>query len=691
MAKPDELQERVVNYREPFRVPGKGDALRVIVKFRDYLKARVGEQGQIVLSAAEIPGELLKVIKENRIRFTQALPQYAEAAKPAALIRAEKATGEEQFDFGGLLVAQLQVPNRSDQIRIARQLYDSPLVEYVELEARDTVPPPPGDILPQTANFVGRQKYRGPNPGMNINHAWLHGGRGDGVRISNCEYAFDFSHEDLAGLGIKRFGTPHSKANQYKDHGTAMMGILAAGENGYGITGLVPNAQVQFFTEYPQSGWDRPATISKAIDRSRAGDVILLEMQTHDFEPAEVSASVFQLTRMATKAGIIVVAAGGNGSLNLDGPQYAFYRNRGDSGAIVVGGGTPDKRHIYAFSGNVGRRLNLQGWAQGVVSTGRGDLAKVGGDTRQSYTKIANGTSSASALVAGAVASLQSVVLKKYRYRMSPKQIRDLMVATGTPQGAGVRIGKHPDLAAAIVEIETYLPPTVPRNFSLTKIPTSRRVDLSWTPSTFPGTYRVYRSIGKNGKKVLVGKTGQAAINNINTVVGLGNFFWIEAINANGSRGFGQPIAVRFTGWADLSIGASDTKRIGINRFSHTGQGQIYSYTTRGYSTRFSQARLENRSSAVGEFALKGGGTNRFFQALYRVHNGARWVNDTADFLLGRASYRLGPGQKPRFLVGVRPRLSLRGKPAIGNLIRIEAKHANGRDKDVVGVNTVKR
>ena len=57
---------------------------------------------------------------------------------------------------------------------------------------------------------------------------------------------------------------------------------------------------------------------------------MLLEMQTiganGNYAPAEYSPAVWQVVKAATDAGIIVVAAAGNGNENLDAPGYASYR-----------------------------------------------------------------------------------------------------------------------------------------------------------------------------------------------------------------------------------------------------------------------------------------------------------------------------------------------------------------------------
>ena len=72
-------------------------------------------------------------------------------------------------------------------------------------------------------------------------------------------------------------------------------------------------------------------------------------------------------------------------------------------------------------------------------------------DRRQWYTRTFSGTSSASPIVAGAVASIQGIRKAYGLSILNPRQMRDLLRTTGTPQAMDVRqIGPMPNLRAAI-------------------------------------------------------------------------------------------------------------------------------------------------------------------------------------------------------------------------------------------------
>ena len=59
--------------------------------------------------------------------------------------------------------------------------------------------PDPGDAPPATPSFVARQGHLAAAPGgVDAQFAWtLYGGRGTGIKIIDCEWAWRFTHEDL--------------------------------------------------------------------------------------------------------------------------------------------------------------------------------------------------------------------------------------------------------------------------------------------------------------------------------------------------------------------------------------------------------------------------------------------------------------------------------------------------------------
>jgi subtilisin family serine protease len=380
--------------------------------------------------------------------------------------RARARSRRAQPDLAGYYIVQAPKASISALKQMGERLQALPEVEYVEVEILGV--PPPGDIPPVTPDLVSLQTYLASNPGLDVAYARSRGVLGAGVRVSDCEYGWTYSHEDLVDINLhpEPGHTIHSNVfvNGWEQHGTAVAGQLVAAVNAYGCSGICPDVAMYTYSEYTQEGGYRRTTcIANAIVDSDPGDIVLLEMQSTDasgqYVPAEYSLSVWQVVKAGVDAGVIVVGAAGNGAVNLDLPAHSNYQARGDSGAILVGAGTANTSHDRLSFSTYGSRVNVQGWGQSVFTLGYGGYATYGGDTNQKYTATFSGTSSASPFVAGAGALLQSFRLQQGDEPLYPSILRSLLIATGIPQGSGGHIGPFINLRAAISEIETNMPP----------------------------------------------------------------------------------------------------------------------------------------------------------------------------------------------------------------------------------------
>ena len=326
-----------------------------------------------------------------------------------------------------------------------------------------------------TPSFVSYQGYLDAPPGgLGIKQIWeIKGGDGKNMRVADIEGDWNVTHEDLKRAKKKNIDGV-LVGGQWLPHGTAVLGVLCGTKNGYGVTGISYRVRPYMYSIFRNPKNPNlnnvPDAINQAAKKMRPGDVILIEVQYSpsaigNYVPIEYYDADFEAIQAAVAKGIVVVEAAANGGQNLDANKFDDKFNvkvRGDSGAIMVGAGTPPgyygkDRSRLGFS-NYGDRVDVQNWGEMVVTTGfNGSLYSQGGQNRW-YADDFNGTSSASALTAACVASLQGIARKTIGRVLTPAEMRDLLIDTGNKQkGAGRKtqhIGPRPDLIQAAAEIE---------------------------------------------------------------------------------------------------------------------------------------------------------------------------------------------------------------------------------------------
>jgi len=459
-----------------FQLAPNTDAHELYVSFSDTVVFQ-GENYSEVLSDNEAMRLLMDKFSIDFRRGIQLSDEKISALYEAA--RHNGHDGKSVQKLKNILKLEIKNPTNERLLDLATQLERLDMVEYCSLMPLQPIAPP-GDIAPATPNYESNQTYLDANPGVNMRYAWGLGLSGIGIRIRDVEYGFNKNHEELvdrntyiaSGMTISTSATP-----SYTEHGTSVFGIMYADKGTYGISGMAYGAaEMVLFPEWQQAGYSRVTAVTQSVGNSVAGDVIVYEMQAYgqgsNYVPAEFDNTVWDLTKVATDAGIIVVEAAANGNQNLDSAYYAAYMARGNSGAIIVGGGTDNLLHNRVSYSTYGSRVDVQGWANNVRACGTGDLIMIGGDFNQSYTNF-SGTSSATPIVASCVVVLQSYYYGLTGTYMSPSDMRQLLKNTGIPQGTGVvgNIGPLPDMQAAILQINANLSLTQNENISFTLFP----------------------------------------------------------------------------------------------------------------------------------------------------------------------------------------------------------------------------
>ena len=340
-----------------------------------------------------------------------------------------------------------------DEVMARLRLLPEVDLVYQEKTASDPVTPDDthasleGFLNPSTAGVDARWVWTQPN------------GDGTGTHLIDLEQGWLRGHEDLPPYSLV-FGDNRDGVGGYVgNHGAAVLGVVAGTDNAKGVIGIAPGASVRV-----ASHWNAMAGSMHVADALMAAvvaeprpHVVLLEVQigTSPHYPVETDPATLEAIRCAVAHGITVVEAAGNGRANLDEFTDAEGKRRLDrdsvdfldSGAILVGAGLSIPPHNRWFWSNHGSRVDCYAWGDSIVTAGYGDLAGVG---RHSYTRLFDGTSGASAIIAGCALLLQGLHLGSDGTPLSPAELRQLLssASTGTPQGRDVKghIGVMPDL-----------------------------------------------------------------------------------------------------------------------------------------------------------------------------------------------------------------------------------------------------
>ncbi|MET0028728.1 MAG: S8 family serine peptidase [Candidatus Thiodiazotropha sp.] len=370
--------------------------------------------------------------------------------------------------------------------------------DYVQLAyASMQLTAAPEDIDTDTPIFTDLQTYTSAAPlGIDTDYVYANTDiNASGITVADVEHCWTFTHEDLlpinanedALVGPEVSSTLNPLSNDCS-HGTAVLGILAAEDNLYGVTGLIPDARIKVATILPETG-----SVSGSINRASAlatlalidtapltsGDVILLEQQTggphwdgnpdicFGCVPIEYDEIVYDVIRNITALNIHVIEAGGNGSQNLDSlvgepnpgngtgsPEYQRLSfSERYSGAIVTGAARADSLHAPMLFSNYGERIDSFSWGEGIATTGYGpNLGNINftsfTDPNKWYTGQFGGTSGSSPIITSAVALLQAQHRDLYQSDYLPDAMRLLLRTTGTPSSNPAQkwIGRQPDL-----------------------------------------------------------------------------------------------------------------------------------------------------------------------------------------------------------------------------------------------------
>lgn len=422
----------------------------MVVKFKSNSTPEVNSN-KITFPQTNQPVTSLK----NELSSLHYTPLFDQKAKPTAA-----GSSKDLSSLSGMMTVDISQLNLEEMKQLCIDFEKLNEVEYCSLSpifspfgntSESDIPvitPPRSNV----SDLYSYQKYfhNSYEHSINAEFAWDLGLSGKNVTLRDAEWAIDVLHEDFVGADLTT-GLAQTK-DDYSNHGTAVMGVLISQDNGWGTRGSVPDAKASFYSE----NTGRTTAIAKMVQDASAGDILILEMQTNGCDSKlstpDYPSAVWDLVKSATDNDILVVMAAGNGASNLDAACYSSYTARGDNGGIIVGAGNGSTRGKMSFS-TYGSAVDLMGWGGSVTTLDYGDAYN--GGTHAKYTHTFNGTSSATPVVASAMALVQDFAKEKMGRFLKPKEMRTLLISTGQPQlqNLSTPIGPLPDVKAAIEKL----------------------------------------------------------------------------------------------------------------------------------------------------------------------------------------------------------------------------------------------
>ncbi len=142
----------------------------------------------------------------------------------------------------------------------------------------------------------------------------LSGNRGEGVKIAVLDTGIDYTHDDLqdnyrGGYDFV-FGDDDPYDDSSRSHGTHIAGIIGAQDNGSGVVGVAPGADIYAVKVLDGGGFGLLSWLIEGIEWSidNGMDIINLSLEGRDFQ------SLRDACDSAYSAGILIVSASGNTS-----------------------------------------------------------------------------------------------------------------------------------------------------------------------------------------------------------------------------------------------------------------------------------------------------------------------------------------------------------------------------------------
>lgn len=249
---------------------------------------------------------------------------------------------------------------------------------------------------------------------------------GKGVKVAVLDTGIS-PHPDLALAGGVSCVEYTSSYADDDGHGTHVAGIIAASNNGVGVVGVAPDAQLYAVKVLDQTGEGYTSDIVAGINWCITNGMNVINMS---FGTYTGSYAMTMVLRQAVENGILCVAAGGNEGDPEGAGETVNYPGRYESVIAVAATDAYNRRATFSASGS---KIELAAPGVHVLSTYPGN----------DYAYM-DGTSMAAPYVSGIIA------LWKERYPdATPARLRQILQGTALDLGA---VGRDPYYGYGLVQ-----------------------------------------------------------------------------------------------------------------------------------------------------------------------------------------------------------------------------------------------
>ncbi|MBH9967584.1 S8 family peptidase [[Bacillus] enclensis] len=272
---------------------------------------------------------------------------------------------------------------------------------------------------------------------------WKNGYKGKGITVAVLDTGCDVNHPDLKGKvkGVRNFTDDddgdENNVTDYSGHGTHVAGTIAANEDGNGVIGVAPLAEllvIKVLAGSRGSGdYDWIVNgIQYAIDQG--ADIISMSLGgPSDYKP------LHEVIQKAVAAGVSVVCAAGNeGDSNSSTDEFSYPASYNE----VIAVGAIDLQRKSSYFTNSNNEVDLVAPGEKILSTIPGDK----------YAKL-SGTSMSAPHVSGALALIKQYEQAAFERPLSEPELYAQLIKRTVPlnfpktlEGNGMLYLTAPDL-----------------------------------------------------------------------------------------------------------------------------------------------------------------------------------------------------------------------------------------------------